>query len=208
MIAGIIPARGGSKGIPRKNLRPIAGKPLIAWSIEAANESRLLDDYYVSTEDNEISSVSREYGAKVIERPPELATDGADMMDVLRHFLDYTGADIVVLLQPTSPVREKGLVDRCIKRFQEKKADSLATGYNCKIFEYGSYSDNRQRLSGFFHDDGNVYLFKEGLIRQGRRIGERAERMEISKEQNFEIDDLFDFWLNEQILKNTEKSWI
>ena len=133
---------------------------------------------------------------------------GADMMDVLRHFLDYTGADIVVLLQPTSPVREKGLVDRCIKRFQEKKADSLATGYNCKIFEYGSYSDNRQRLSGFFHDDGNVYLFKEGLIRQGRRIGERAERMEISKEQNFEIDDLFDFWLNEQILKNTEKSWI
>ena len=200
-IVGIIPARGGSKGVPRKNIKPIAGKPLIAWTIEAAKESKLLDDFYVTTEDKEIAEVSKTHGAKVIDRPPELATDDADMMDVLRHALDITKADIIVLLQPPSPVREKGLIDKCIKRFIDKNADSLVTGYICDLFEYGTYSENRQKLKPYFHDDGNIFIFTAELIRQGKRIGNRPEKVEISREQNFEIDNEFDFWLNEQILK-------
>ena len=83
MILGITPARGGSKGIPGKNIKEISGKPLIAWTIEAAKESQMIDRYVVSTEDEEIAEISREYGADVIERAPELATDEATTLSVL-----------------------------------------------------------------------------------------------------------------------------
>ncbi|MCX6706685.1 MAG: acylneuraminate cytidylyltransferase family protein [Candidatus Woesearchaeota archaeon] len=202
MIIGIIPARGGSKEIPRKNIKEIAGKPLIAWSIEAAKQSKLMDDFYVSTEDKEIAEIARKYGAKIIDRPKELATDEADMMNVLDHAVSATKADVIVLLQPTSPVREPDLIDRCIKRFKAEGADSLATGFTCKLFEYG----NRQDMKGFFHDDGNVYMWKAALIKDRKRIGKNPVRLEISREQNFEIDDAFDFWINEQILKKIIKS--
>src|SRR5712691_1233000 len=112
MILGIIPARGGSKGIPRKNLRPLLGKPLLAWSVEAAKESRRLDAFAVSTEDREIARVARQYGADVIERPPELASDEASTLAVLQHALKVRPADVLVLLQPTSPIRDRELVDR------------------------------------------------------------------------------------------------
>ncbi|MBD3249375.1 acylneuraminate cytidylyltransferase family protein [Candidatus Woesearchaeota archaeon] len=200
-IVGIIPARGGSKGIPGKNIKMIAGKPLIAWTIEAAKESKLLDDFFVSTDDKKIAEISKQYSAKIIERPPELATDDADMMDALNHALDITKADVIVLLQPPSPVRDKGLIDMCIKRFIDKGADSLATGYMSTHFEYGSYSDNRQNLKPYFHDDGNIYIWSSELINNKQRKGNNPEIVEISREQNFEIDEEFDFWINEQILK-------
>lgn len=208
MIIGIIPARGGSKGIPRKNLRTIAGKPLISWSIEAAKESKLLDDFYVSTEDEEIAKVAKKYGAKIINRPKELASDNAKMMDVLKHALEFTKADTILLLQPTSPVREKGLVDKCIKIFKEKGADSLATGFICKYYEYGSAYITRQKLPGFFYDDGNIYIFDRNVVKTGKRIGKKPEKVIISREQNFEIDDEFDFWLVEQILLKKNKSFL
>lgn len=196
----VIPARGGSKGIPRKNIRMIAGKPLIAWSIEAARESELLDDFVVSTEDEEIASVARRCGAKVVRRPRKLATDAATTVSVLQQVLQEMPAKNVVLLQPTSPVREPGLIDRCIRRFENKRADNLGTGFRCKFMEYGTYTARRQDLSGFFYDNGNVYVVKADLIRKGKMFGKRVERLEISKEQGIEIDDPFDFWINEQIL--------
>jgi len=84
MILGITPARGDSKGIPGKNIKDISGKPLVAWTIEAAKESKMIDRYVVSTEDEKIAATSREYGADVIERPPELATDEATTLSVLQ----------------------------------------------------------------------------------------------------------------------------
>ena len=204
MILGITPARGGSKGIPRKNIKEIAGKPLIAWKIEAAKNSKMLDRYLVSTEDKEIAETTRKYGAEVIDRPKELATDEATGFDVLKHIVKETDAEIVVLLQCTSPVRDKGLIDYCIKRFLDSDADSLATGFNCKLFEWGSYSAHRQNLESFFHDDGNVIIFKADLIKKAssliESLGVKREKVKISREQNFEIDDEFDFWINEQIL--------
>jgi len=197
---GVIPARGGSKGIPKKNIKIIAGKPLIAWTIESAKKSKLLDRFVVSTEDAEIAQISRSYGAEVIDRPFELATDEATTISVLQHVLTKIESENIVLLQPTSPVRDIDLIDQCIKKFDFTKADNLATGFVCKLFEYGAYTQRRQDLNGFFHDDGNVYVVKSDLIKKGTLYGENVERLEISKEQNFEIDDEFDFWLNEQIL--------
>src|SRR5260370_29576016 len=107
-ILGITPARGGSKGLPKKNIRLIAGKPLLAWSIEAARDSKLLDRYVVSTESAEIANVAREHGAEVVDRPAELATDEASTMSVLQHALTQVPADVVVVLQATCPIRRPG----------------------------------------------------------------------------------------------------
>ena len=201
MILGVTPARGGSKSIPGKNIREICGKPLIAWTIEAAKKSRLLDRYVVSTEDKEIAEISKQYGAEVIDRPPELATDEATTPSVLQDVLKKIDADVVVLLQCTSPVRDDGLIDYCIRRFLETKADSLATGFICKEYEWATYSARRQDLKGFFHNDGNVSITKAELIRKGKLFGNRREKVIIDREQNVDIDDEFDFWLNEQIIK-------
>lgn len=201
MIIGITPARGGSKGVPRKNIRELCGKPLIAWTIEAAKKSRLLDRYIVSTEDEEIARISRQYRAEVIPRPPELATDEATTLSVLQDILKKVKADIIVLLQCTSPVRDDDLIDSCIKRFLESGADSLATGWECNLLEWGTYSVRRQELKPFFHDDGNIYILKPEIIKTGQLWGEKMEKYPISREQTFEIDDDFDFWINEQIIK-------
>ena len=201
MILGITPARGGSKGIPKKNIKEICGKPLLAWTIEAAKKSRLLDTYVVSTEDKEIAEIARRYGAEVVPRPPELSTDEATTLSVMQDVLGKIDADVVVLLPCTSPVRDDGLIDYCIKRFLETKADSLATGFICKLYEWGTYSARRQDLKGFFHDDGNVSVIKGKLIKRGTLWGKKMERVLIDKDQTFEIDDEFDFWLNEQIIK-------
>lgn len=201
MILGVIPARGGSKSVPRKNVRLLCGKPLIAWSIEAADASSLLDRYVVSTEDSEIAEIAINYGAQVMDRPQELATDEADTLPVLLHVLEQIEATIVVLLQPTSPIRDTDLIDRCIRKFLETGADSLATGFTCKYVEYGKNEKRRQDIPGFFYDDGNVYVIRADLIRQGDRYGEHIECVLLDREQNVEIDDEFDFWLSEQVLE-------
>ena len=197
---GITPARGGSKGIPRKNIKIIAGKPLIAWTIEAALHSKLLDRYIVSTEDMEIAEVSKKFKAEVLQRPDELATDEASTLSVIRHAVEQIPCDIVVLLQATSPVKNQNLIDECIKEFIENGCDSLATGFMCKYIEYGKASLRRQDISGFFYDDGNIYVIKADLIRNGDRYGQNICRKIISRRENVEIDDEFDFWLAEKIL--------
>jgi len=201
LILGVIPARGGSKYVPRKNVRMLCGKPLIAWSIEAADASSLLDSYVVSTEDSEIAEIAINYGAQVMDRPQELATDEADTLPVLLHVLEQIEATTVVLLQPTSPIRDTDLIDRCIRKFLETGADSLATGFTCKYVEYGKNEKRRQDIPGFFYDDGNVYVIRADLIQRGDRYGEHIERVLLDREQNVEIDDEFDFWLAEQVLE-------
>jgi len=204
---GVIPARGGSKGIPRKNIKIIAGKPLIAWSIEAAKAAKRLDRFVVSTEDAEIAGISRRFGAEVLERPAELATDEATTVSALQHLLTKIDAENIVLLQPTSPVRDAGLIDLCVARFEDGGFDNLGTGFISKLLPYGAYHQRRQELEGFFHDDGSVYVVKAELILKGLLHGPKMGQFETCKDQNMEIDDDFDFWLNEQILlKRTSAS--
>ena len=130
-IIAIIPARGGSRRIPRKNLLPLAGQPLVAHSVIHACQSRLVDAVYVSTEDAEIAQVARTYGAQVVLRPPELATDEATSESALLHVLDdrvrrgLADPELVVFLQCTSPVRRSDDIDRAIEILSAGGADSL-----------------------------------------------------------------------------------
>jgi CMP-N,N'-diacetyllegionaminic acid synthase len=205
VILGITPARGGSKGVLKKNLKPIAGKPLLLWTMEAARASKLLDRYVVSTEDAEIAKVTREMGVEVLDRPGALATDEATTLSVLQHALAQIPAETLVLLQATSPIRDPDLIDRCIRRFLDTNPDSLATGFICKYVEYGKNEFRRQDIPGFFYDDGNVYVIRGDLVRAGERIGTRIERVLLDREQNVDVDDEFDFWLAEQILMKRQK---
>lgn len=201
MIIGLIPARGGSKGVPGKNIKRIYGKPLIVWSIEQALASRRLDRVIVSTDSEEIAEISRSAGAEVLMRPKELATDTASTLDVMIHALSCYPADILVLLQPTSPCRKEGRIDECIDEFCQGEYDSLATGWICDYKEYATNTLPRQQIEGFFYDDGNIYVMNARKVLAGDRYGKKICRKIISRYENAEIDDSYDFWLLEKILE-------
>lgn len=205
MIIGIIPARGGSKGIPRKNIKKIGGKPLIYWTIKSALESELLDDFFVSTEDEEIAEITNSYGAKVIARPESLSDDSTTTLEVLKYHVmnDVPELATAVLLQCTSPVRSSDLIDKCIKQYKLGEYDSLATGFNCKFEEWGASSRPRQKIKGFFYDDGNVYVLDREIIINQREgmFGNKPTYFFTHKIETFEIDDEIDFWVVEKFLE-------
>jgi CMP-N,N'-diacetyllegionaminic acid synthase len=122
----IIPARGGSKRLPRKNILNLAGKPLIAWSIEAGLNSEYIDKVIVTSDDDEILEISRKFGADIIKRPDELANDTATTFDAIKHTIDNCEKyDYIVLLQPTSPLRNEKYIDDAIELLESKKADAI-----------------------------------------------------------------------------------
>lgn len=198
----VIPARGGSKGLPRKNVKLLAGKPLVAWSIEAARRARSLDRVVVSTEDAEIARVARDFGCEVLERPAALAADDTTTIAVLQHVAkEVPDAAEFVVLQPTSPLRDDGLIDACVAEFRSGGYDNLATGYACKMREFGSHNNmRRQDMKGFFYDDGSVYVLSRALVEAGRWSGERIGRHEIAKHMSFEIDDEVDWVVLEALM--------
>lgn len=202
MILGLIPARGGSKGVPDKNIKLICGKPLIVWTIEVALQAKQLDKIVVSTDSIKIAQIAETAGAEVLMRPAELATDMASTQEVMVHALQQYPADIIVLLQPTSPYRMEGRISECISEFVENDYDSLATGFWCDYKEYGTNSLPRQEIQGFFYDDGNIYVMKASNVLAGDRYGKKIGRKVISRYENAEIDDAFDFWLLEHILRD------
>jgi CMP-N,N'-diacetyllegionaminic acid synthase len=123
-VLGLIPARGGSKGIPRKNLAEVAGKPLLAWTVEAARGARMLTSVVVSTDNDEIA---RAAAVDVLRRPPELAEDATPMAAVVRHAVGELSPDVVVLLQPTSPLRRSAHVDEAVRLLLDSGADSVVS---------------------------------------------------------------------------------
>jgi CMP-N,N'-diacetyllegionaminic acid synthase len=136
-VLAVIPARGGSKGIPRKNIRPLAGKPLIAYSIEQAKAAARVNRVIVTTDDAEIAEVARLWGADVpFLRPPELAQDRTPDLPVYQHLLGWLKEsegripDALVVLRPTCPVRPAGLIDQAVEKLFSAGCDSIRTGYN------------------------------------------------------------------------------
>lgn len=198
---GIIPARGGSKGVPRKNIKMICGHPLIAWTIQAARASKLLDRVIVSTEDEEIADISRQYGAEVLARPQELARDTTISRDVIAHALRETGARHSVLLQATSPVRSEGLIDRVITEFNGSEWDSMATGASHPLYPPHGVEHRRQDIQYVFVNDGSVIVSTAETVFAGSLFGKRAGTLITSREENVDIDDEFDFWLAEKTLE-------
>lgn len=153
-ILAIIPARGGSKGVPRKNIRDLAGRPLIAWTIASARESKYLDRLIVSTEDEEIASIARQFGAEVpFMRPPELAQDGSSGIDPVIHALETLPEkyDYMVLLQPTSPFRNAEDIDQAIELCIGSGAESCVSVTENSKSPYWAYKiDPQKRLEPLF----------------------------------------------------------
>jgi CMP-N,N'-diacetyllegionaminic acid synthase len=230
-IMALIPARGGSKGLPRKNILPISGKPLIVWTIERALSSRLLDKVIVSTDDSEIAEISRQYGVEVpFMRPPELAGDTTSMMDVLFHAINFFKGneiffDYVALLEPTSPLRKADDIDKAITQLinHENMADSLVSMGDIHlehplimkriIGEYVyPYEDSaklisrRQELDKIFFPYGVIYLARTNkLIEYKTFYQERTIPYFIERWQNYEVDDIYDLICIEAITNYRRK---
>ena len=161
-ILSIIPARGGSKGLLRKNIIDLNGKPLIGWTIEASLKSRYITKTIVSSDDNEILEVSKKYGANVLKRPDNLATDTSSSQSVVEHTITELEKvnekyDYLVLLQPTSPLRDRNDIDEAFETLFEKNATALISvkEYDNKILK--AFIDNQE---GFIEGvRNNIYPF-------------------------------------------------
>ena len=217
-ILAIIPARGGSKRLPRKNVLPLAGKPLIGWSIDAAKNSKYIDQIFVSTDDKEIADVSSLFGVDVPElRPDHLASDTATTESVLTYTLEKFGrdVDIIVLLQPTSPLRTAQHIDEALDLFIEKQAFSVVSVTPCEhpplwantLPEDGTMGDfirpealkRSQDCGDFFRFNGAIYIFDVRKFREYGEIRYTEESFAYVMENrvSFDIDQQLDFELAE-----------
>jgi len=222
-IISIIPARGGSKEIPKKNIKLLAGKPLIEYSISVSLKSKYIDRTIVSTDDKEIEKIAKDLGAEVILRPESLATDKTPMEPVLIHLVNHLSekenynCDAIVLLQPTCPIREVKDVDSAVKTFLDNNADSVVSVFEDYYYSWfgeinndGSFepkydSQNRtrrQEIKPKYHEIGSIYIMtKELLLSEKCRIGGKIYPYVIDKIKAIDIDEEFTFWLIEQMIK-------
>ncbi len=218
-IVAIIPARGGSKGVPRKNIKLLAGKPLIAHTILSALDACLVDHVYVSTDDARISSVSEEYGAAIIKRPDELSGDTVSSEAALIHALEAIEAkggqpDLVVFLQCTSPIRTGQDIDKAIKKLRSEGADSLVSVSPSHRFLWEEVDGvarsinydyrnrpRRQDMNPQYVENGSIYIFKPWVLKElGNRLGGKISLYVMPEEQSWEIDSLQDFEYVEYLL--------
>lgn len=225
-VLAIIPARGGSKGIPRKNIRLLCGKPLLQYTAEAALKVRTLDDVLLSTEDEEIARVGVQLGLRVpFLRPAELAQDDTPTLPVLQHavsFMEKNGAtyDFICLLEPTNPLRTSATIEKCLLLLQNSAADSVMTvrpvphQFNPHwVYFEGSGGflklttgeaqpiPRRQNLPKALHRDGSVYCVRTSiLMKQNSLYGEKILGVPVSEEESINLDTISDWEKAEKIL--------
>lgn len=226
-ILALIPARGGSKGIPRKNIKPLTGKPLIAYTIEAA-KSKLINKVVVSTDDDEIAHISKQYNAEVIKRPKYLAQDDSKTIDAVSHVIttleeDGYFPDIVILLQPTSPLRTLEDVDSAIKLFIKNmdNCDSLVSVCEFEHSPYWSlkveddylkpnfgedyFKMRRQDLPKLYMPNGSIFISKKkSLLTSESFYNGNIIPYFMKTKESIDIDTILDFKLAELILENNE----
>ncbi len=224
-ILAIIPARGGSKDVPRKNILPIAGKPLIAWTIEAAKNSRFVTRTIVSSDDDEILAVAKHHGAETLVRPKELAHDKAQSESVIAHVLDVLKEreqyepDLFLYLQPTSPLRTHYHVDRALEELKQSNADSLIAvrktdnlALKCFLVKDGKHLQgiagntypfmNRQELPPTYAHNGALYIMSPSTFRKhGQLISKQTIPFIMGEEESLEIDTMDDVPRIEQLIR-------
>ena len=226
-ILALIPARGGSKGLPRKNIKPLLGKNLIGWTIEQAKDSSCIDYVYVSTEDKEISDISKSFGAEIpFMRPKKLAEDSSSTMDVVHHVIDEFNKrgmffDIIALLEPTSPLRKRGDLDQALRTLvdSEQFADSIVSlgeihlenplvakvvsdKYLAPFIESSVKISQRQQYPKAYFPYGVIYATKVStLLKDKTFYPEKTLPYFIERWQNYEIDDYCDFLCIEAIIQ-------
>ncbi|MGL4856047.1 acylneuraminate cytidylyltransferase family protein [Plesiomonas sp.] len=225
MNIALITARGGSKGVPRKNIININGEPLISFTINAAKKAKCIDVIYVSTDDEEIANVSREYGALVIDRPKDLAGDLTSSDEVILHAIQYLHAmdvffDNIFLLQPTSPLRNEKHIDEAYSLFYESDVNSVISVYEteccpAKAFKFnddgcisGLYSDDapylsRQTFPKSCYANGAIYIFKSELFLSRNEIPrEKIKPYLMSYDLSVDIDTWDDVGKVEKIMSS------
>lgn len=220
-VLAIIPARGGSKGLPGKNIRPLGDMPLIGWTIQAALKSECFSKVMVSTDCNKIADIARQFGAEVpFMRPDELATDQAGSVDVVLHAINALDEDFgtVVMLQPTSPFRDEGDIRNAINIYNASKVPSLVSitevdksPYWCfwrkeddsitPILRSEKQFARRQDLPPTFALNGAIYIVDtEEFVNNPRFVYENTRSYVMKKKSSIDVDDLMDFKLAELIL--------
>jgi CMP-N,N'-diacetyllegionaminic acid synthase len=224
-VLGLIPARGGSKGVPRKNIRSLCGKPLLLYTAEAALKASRLTQVVLSTEDEEIAALGREGGLEVpFLRPLELAEDQTPMLPVVQHaiaWLEKQGQqfDAVCLLQPTNPLRSAKLIDDCVELLCDSDADAVISvlpvpsEHNPHWVYFKSVDGSlhlstgeaapisrRQDLPEAFHREGSIYVTRRNIVMQENSLyGKRVLGYPLNAEQSVNIDTLDD-WKQAEIL--------
>jgi len=215
-ILALIPARSGSKGLPGKNVLPFCGKPLVAWTISQALASKYLDKVLVSTDDEKIAAISIKNGASApFLRPKRLATSTSNMIDVVIHALSFLSKknedyELVMLLQPTSPLRKTEDIDNAIELYFRKHAFSVISvcrnehhpwwsvslGKDLKIEKFldkGNRHKNRQALPAFYRLNGAVYLSEADILKKDKTfIGRKTYAYIMPEERSVDVDTAFD----------------
>jgi len=219
-VVAIIPARGGSKGVPKKNLQKICGKPLIYWSIMQARASNFVNSVWVSSDDDEILSCAVSFGAKTITRPLNISNDTASSESAWLHSLKHirsteNSVDLILGMQATSPIRAKFDIDNAIESFCVNELDSLFTANSIKdfhiwkknkvSFEADNYNFKnrkpRQKMEEKFLENGSFYLFKpEILEKEHNRLGGKIGCYVMEAYQMPQIDNFEDIKLCETIM--------
>ena len=221
-VLALILARGGSKGLPRKNIRLLQGMPLLAHSVLLARQACQVTRVCVSTDDAAIAAVAQAYGAEVIDRPQDISGDTATSESALEHALDVLRdaqgwqPDLVCFLQCTSPIRAAGDIDGAIARWRDESADSLLSVSPSHRFLWERGSDGqarslnydwrtrprRQDMAPQYVENGSIYLFRPKAFRaSGNRLHGRIALYEMSELAALEIDSELDFQLAEAVFK-------
>lgn len=228
VVLCIIPARGGSKGLPGKNIKKLSGKPLITYSIEQARDSKYIDRVIVSTDSREIADISEKYGAEVpFMRPKKYAEDNSSIFDVLLHAMDRLekkekySFDILVLLHVTAPLRNSEDIDNCIELLVKKDADNIfsVTPANrnpyfnmvevskdgkVRLIKKGSFA-TRQSAPEVFDMNASIYVWWKDILKKKKRtLLENSHIYIMPKERSVDIDDAIDFKIAETLLKEAE----
>ena len=221
----IIPARGGSKRLPRKNLLDLCDKPLITWSIEAGLASQYIDKVVVTSDDNEILEISEKFGANTIKRPNELATDISTTFDAIKHVIENTEKyDYIVLLQPTSPLRNSKHIDEAIELLESKNADAVISVcemdhsplWSNTLPEDGSMrhflrdeilNKRSQDLEKYYRLNGAIYICQTDklLENKGFFLKNNVFSYIMDKICSIDIDDEFDFLVASKAMESESK---
>ena len=202
---GVIPARGGSKRVHRKNIRTINNMPLIYWSIKYGRESTKIDRLVVSTEDKEIKESAESYGVEVLDRPEELSRDNIPDQPVLQHALEAIPAENIVLLRPTSPIRYHKIIDKCIRVYEKEKPDSFTAGFINKEYEAFSRPFTfSQKEKGWFQNSGCCEIHKANVVLSGLAYGEKLFKYVVPIVYNYEIDNEAELIMVDALMKHLE----
>jgi len=211
-IVSLIPARGGSKGIPMKNLHFVCGKPLIEYSISSSLSS-CIHETWVSTDNDSISKISLDIGSRVVKRPLELAQDDSSIEDVITHFLSVVDCDYVIVMQPTSPMTLKEDLNKCIKEYFSKNFSSVFSAvktndilfWNDEMvpinYDFRNRGRRQCRKDHFYIETGAFYMFSvSGFLKYNNRIHGEIGIVEVPFWRSFEIDTLDDIFNIERLM--------